>query len=215
MKIEMRLDDRLGAVIPEIRNVTFGLWGSELPEHAAIQRLARAGFPIWSPGHLDTEAPHSPLLEMFAIIEGESGSYLKAWHANVLRDPPFTGDIVLNSEGQMTVRSIDMGFIQLNVNVAPDLLIAPTEEAMKAFVEARFAARPELTRADLSAHIAHDLWLDRGFGPWFAYKPGTANYKLKKRRGAKGIANWLLRSFVGKIDDEGNPSGTYPRLDFV
>lgn len=216
MKTELRFDHRFGVAIPEIRDVTFGLWGSELPEHAAIQRLVRAGFPVWVPSHLDVESPHSPLLEMFAIIEGESGSYVKAWHANVLRDPPFTGQIVLDEMGMMTIKSIDLGFIQLNVNVVPDATVTPNEPTMAAYVQSQFDHHPELARADLSAMIAHDLWLERGFKPWFAYKPGTDNYRQKKARGAKAIGNWLARSFVGRIDPlTGAPSDRYPRLEYT
>lgn len=209
MKIEMRLDERSGVVVPEIRDVTWGLWGAELPEHAAIQRLVKAGFPIWLPSHRDVEVPHSPLLEMFAIIEGESGSYVRAWHANVLRNPPITGEIVLNELGQMTVRSIDLGFIQRNVNVT-DIALAPNTGTMEEWVNAQFAAYPELARADLSAMVGYSLWQDRGFQPWYAYRPGTEAYQAKKMRGAKAIANYLLRTQVGKMAD-----GKFARVDFA
>lgn len=197
----------------EIRDVTYGLWGSELPEHSAIQRLVKAGFPIWVPSHLDIAEPHSPLLDMFAIIEGESGSYLRAWHMNVLRDPPITGDIVRDSEGRMTVRSIDLGFIQRNVDMADEKL-PMTEEASKAFVDAKFVQYPQLARADLASMVAFDLWQDRGFKPWYAYKPGTDGFRLKKRRAAKAIGNYLLRSFVGKVDDTGALGTRFPELIF-
>lgn len=182
----------------EIRNVTYGLWGEELPIWMAIQRLVKAGF-------------HDPrvLLNMFAIIEGESGSYLRAWHANIKRTPSPELKIIYDPEGKMTVKSIDLGFIQRNVVLNPQVVIEPTEVAMKEFVNRMFEENPKLARADTSAEIAYDLYLDRGFAPWFAYKPGEESFRLKKRRGAKAIGNYLLRTQVGKDEN-----GKFPVLDF-
>jgi hypothetical protein len=201
--------------VEEIRNVTYGLWGSELPEHSAIQRLAKAGFPIWVPSHREIVQPHSPLQIMFAIIEGESGGYLKAWHANVLRDPPFTGDIVRTTDQKMTIRSIDLGFIQRNVDMT-DFKVEMTEEAMKAVVDDLFEVKyPQLARADLSAAIAFDLWQDRGFKPWYAYQPGTPRFRVKMFRAAMALGNWLSRSFVGKYDAAGEPAEVFRKLVFL
>jgi len=182
----------------EIRNVTWGLWGEELPEWIAIQRLVRAGF-------------HDPrvLLNMFAIIEGESGSYIRAWHANVKRTPAPESNIIYNEEGEMEIKSIDLGFIQRSVALSPHAFVAPTEEDMEIFVNKMFDENPLLARADTAAEEAYELYLERGFQPWYAFKPGTPEFRLKKRRGSKAIGNYLLRTQVGK-----DSNGKLPYLNF-
>jgi hypothetical protein len=199
--------------VEEIRNVTFGLWGSELPPHAAIQRLAKAGFPIWVPSHLELDHPHSPLQEMFAIIEGESGGYLKAWHANLARDAD--GAIAYDATGRMTIKSIDLGFIQRNIVLSPQIKMEPVYGPMEAFVTSQFAAYPHLARADLAAASAFDLWQDRGFKPWYAYRPGTDAYRVKKFIAAQALGNWLARSFVGKYDSAGDEAPDFRKLVYL
>jgi hypothetical protein len=189
----------------EYRDVTFGYWGVELKEWQAIQRLVLAGF-----GEVRL------LTNMFAIIEGESGSYTKAWHANVLRDPLHTGPIVRNETGQMLVQSVDLGFIQRNVDVAGSgTWVDMTEEAMASMVNALFDENPALADAQLSAEIAFDLFSQRGFQPWFAYKPGTVGFYAKKRRAAKAIANYILRTQVGRFAEVESDGGKIPTVEFV
>lgn len=180
----------------EIRDVTYGLWGYKLPNWQSATYLVRAGF-------------HDPrvLLNMFAIIMGESGSYLNAWHANVRRTPE--DNILYDIYGNMTVKSIDLGYIQKNVEISPDFVVQPTAAAMKPLVEAKFAEFPGLADAQESAYIAYDLYLARGFAPWYAYKPGTPEWQLKKKSGAKAIADFLIHTQVGKID------GKLPKLVWV
>jgi hypothetical protein len=180
----------------EIRNVTWGLWGEELEHWQSIQRLVLGGF----------QDPRV-LLNMFAIIEGESGEYTRAWHANVVRNAD--GTIQRDDQERMTVKSIDLGFCQFNVVLPAPLKMAMTEDAMRPFVEGMFNANPDYARADTSAAKAHELYLRRGFQPWYAYKPGTEAFKLKKRYGAKAIAEYLIRTQVGKVD------GKFPRLEWV
>ena len=179
----------------EIRNVSFGLWGEELKEWQAIQRLVAAGF----------QDPRL-LARMFAIIEGESGSYQRAWHANVMRLPadesdlpPYGGDIKRDAEGRMTIKSIDLGFIQRNVDI-PDAVMAMTPEAMEPFVDGLFNKYPRLTDPWTAAEEAYALYLDRGFQPWYAYQPGTPAFKAKVKRGCQAVGNYLAKVLVDDGD---------------
>jgi hypothetical protein len=189
----------------EIQHVTWDLDGTELAEWQAIQRLYRAGFQDML-----------TLGTMFAIIEGESGSYTRAWHANVTRTTD-NNEIVRDSRNGidfMCIESIDLGFIQYNVKAGPQW-IAMTVDAMAIFVDAQFAKRPELADAQLSSEIAHDLFIDRGFQPWYAYKPGTIGFYQKKRRAAKAIGDWYLRTQVGRLAHVSEDGGNFPRLKFI
>lgn len=172
----------------EIRDVTWGLWGVELKEWQAIQRLYLAGFR-------DAQI----LAKMFAVIEGESGSYTKAWHANVMRESVSKG-ILYDSQGRMTIKSVDLGFIQRNVALPAPVAVDPTPEAMKPVIEELFERYPRLARADHSSEEAWLLFQDRGFSPWYAYKPGTPEFKAKVKRGAKAVGNYLNRVLVDDGD---------------
>lgn len=188
----------------EIMHITWDLDGVELAEWQAIQRLYRAGF-------------HDMLTlgTMFAIIEGESGSFTKAWHANVNRDS--AGNIVRDNragEDYMCITSIDLGFIQYNVNV--DNQFVPMDASyMQAYVDALWIHYPELADAQQSSEKAYDLFVDRGFLPWYAYKPGTLGFYQKKRRAAKAIGDWYLRTQVAKLADIPEDGGKIPRLKFM
>jgi hypothetical protein len=129
----------------------------------------------------------------------------------VKRTPAPELAIVYDGDGRMTVKSIDLGFIQRNVDVVPDFVTEPSAEAMKLFVDGMFSKYPRLARADTAAEDAYELFLERGFSPWYAYKPGTEGFKIKKRYGAKAIGNYLLRTQVGRMEIDG---GKYPKLDF-
>lgn len=189
----------------EIQNVTYGFWGVELKEWQTIQRLVLAGF-----GEVRI------LTNMFAIIEGESGSYTKAWHANVRRTPDEVKEIVYDSNGRMFVKSIDLGFIQRNVPVAGGgVWVDPTETAMASFVNEMYEKNPDLADAQKSAEIAFDLFTDRGFQPWYAYQPGTTRFYQKKRRAAKAIANYILRTQVNKFAEVESDGGKIPTVEFV
>ena len=172
----------------EIRNVTWGLWGEELKEWQAIQRLYLAGFR-------DVQL----LARMFAIIEGESGSYLKAWHANVKRDST-TKNIIYSAKGEMEIKSIDLGFIQKNVVLPAPVSVLPLPEVMKPIVDELFERFPKLARADTAAEIAWEMFQDRGFSPWYAYKPGTPEFKGKVKRGCQAVGNYLGRVLIDDGD---------------
>jgi hypothetical protein len=191
---------RTAPIADEILDVTWGLWGVELAEWQAIQRLVNAGFV------------HPKVLTiMFAIIEGESGSYTKAWHANVARDS--AGKIVRKTEDgaeYMQIKSIDLGFIQRNVNVT-DEWVEIHKDAMRDYVENLFSLYPNLALASESAEIAFDLYSERGFQPWYAYKPTEHQFVLKKRRAARAIANMTNRLYVGRLEEDG---GNFPILDY-
>lgn len=197
----------------EIRNITWGLWGAELSHVQTIQRIITAGFPIWKA----EPQPHSPALNMFAIVEGESGEYQRAWHSNVERwsdenktikrfeqqaDLSFKAVPLGSPEPDlvfMRVKSIDLGFMQVNKQVGE--YVEMGLEAVELFVEAQFAKYPELASPVESCQVALALWKSRGFQPWYAYQPGTEKWRLKKRYGAIAFGQWLVNSFVGKDPD--------------
>lgn len=198
-------------VVEEIRDITWGLWGEELSHEQAIQRIVAAGFPLKG----------GVVLTMFAIVEGESGEYQRAWHVNVERNDDGTirrywwnGSMwitvpVDGSPTYMKVKSIDLGFMQFNVNV-PDEMVEMDSEALDVWVNTKFDENPDLADPWKSAERAYTLWRSRGFSPWYAYKPGTPEFRLKKRYGALAIARWLVHSFVGK-----DPDGKLPRIAYV
>jgi hypothetical protein len=189
----------------EIRDVTFGFWGVELKEWQTIQRLVLAGF-----GEVRL------LTNMFAIIEGESGSYTKAWHANVRRTDDAEKAIVYDTNGRMFVKSVDLGFIQRNTPMpGGGVWVDPTEAQMKVFIDELYAKNPDLADAQKSAEIAFDLFSLRGFSPWYAYQPGTTRFYQKKRRAGKAIANYILRTQVGKFAEVETDNGKIPTVEFV
>ena len=185
---------RTATLIEEIRGVTWDLWGQELSHEQAIQRIIVSGFPIKG----------GIALKMFAIVEGESGEYQRAWHANVERLPDgiikrYDAQGLIDPEGEyMKVKSIDLGFMQFNVEVSPDALIRMTKADMDTYVDNWFTVRAELADPWESAALAYDLWLRRGFQPWYAYRPGTEPFALKMRYGALAFSNWLVHSYVGR-----------------
>lgn len=177
--------------VEEIRGVTWDLWGQELSHEQSIQRIVNAGFPIKG----------GVALKMFAVVEGESGEYQRAWHANVFRNAD--GTIQLDSANRMRVKSIDLGFMQFNVEVDPDVLVEATVEAMSVWVERMFMQNPWAADPVESAERAYELWTRRGFQPWYAYKPGTPEWKRKLKYGALAFGNWLAHAHVGKDPDTG------------
>lgn len=167
------------ASLEELYGITWGLWGAELDPWQAAQRLYRAGF---------TDA--KTLATFWAVLEAESGGFLKAWHHNVERE--LDGSIKRDAEGRMTVKSTDLGFIQRNVLHSPAIRLRVEAEASAKFVEALFAELPELARGDESAAIAFQMFQSRGFQPWYAYTNGS--YKRSLERGCLAVAN-----FLGKV----------------
>lgn len=180
-------------MVEEIRGITWDLWGEELSHEQTIQRLVRAGFPVWRINP-DTKAPESPLLIMFSIVEGESGEYKKAWHINVQRN---SDDTIFRDElGRMVAKSIDLGFMQFNVAISPVRHLEMDATVIEDFVNSMFDANPDLAIPSESAKKAFSRWLIDGYKPWYAYKPGTDPWHLKMTYGSKAFSNWLVHSFV-------------------
>ena len=161
-------------MVEEIRGVTWDLWGEQLKPWIAAQRLYKAGFK-----DLDT------LAVMWATIEAESGGYLQAWHHNVKRNPD--GSIFRSEDGLFEVLSTDLGFIQKNMVHNPHAILS--DEESPAMVRDLFDAFPDLARADKSAEIAHGMFLQRGFDPWYAYKNGS--YKKSMGRACAAVGNFV------------------------
>lgn len=159
----------------EIRGITWDLDGEQLKPWLAAQRLYKAGFK-----------DANLLATMWAVIEAESGGYLKAWHHNVERNLDGT---ILVIDGLMTVKSTDLGFIQKNIVHDPRQILPVEGNQSKLFVEDLFVAYPELARADSSAEIAFELYTRRGFQPWYAH--GNGSYKKSMGRACAAVANFL------------------------
>lgn len=160
----------------EIRGITWDLDGEQLKPWLAAQRLYKAGFK-----------DANILAVMWAVIEAESGGYLKAWHHNVERDEE--GKILVSEDGLMIVKSTDLGFIQKNIVHNPHVILPIEGNQSKLFVEDLFVAYPDLARADKSAEIAFNLYKTRGFQPWYAHSNGS--YKKSMGRACAAVGNFI------------------------
>lgn len=190
-----------------IRNINYGFGGVELAEWQTIQRLVRSGF-------VDVRI----LGTMFAIVEGESGSYTRAFHCNVDRTLDENGKpdrIVrktIDGVDHMYVKSVDLGFMQINTDLpGVGQWVAMTEEAVAEFINKMFDAEPWKGDAQLSSVYAYELYLQRGFHPWYAWKPDDISFQEKKRRAGKAIANYYLRTQVPKLPID---NGKYAEVVF-
>jgi hypothetical protein len=166
--------------LEEIRDITWGFAGAQLYPWQAAQRLYKAGF-------VDAKL----LAVAWAVMEAESGGYLKAFHHNVRRNPDGT---ILRNGNQMTVVSTDLGFIQRNVFHSGGRQIEISAAASAAFLEALFDDNPELADGQASAEIAHDLFVDRGWQPWVAHR--NLSYKRSLPRGGEAVGNYLGASLL-------------------
>lgn len=182
-----------------IRNINYGFMGVELAEWQAIQRLVRSGF-----------SDLRVLGTMFAIVEGESGSYTKAFHCNVDRTLDANGnpDLIVrkNIDGAeyMHVNSVDLGFMQFNTDLPGDgEWVEMHTEAVAEFINQMFDMEPWKADAQLSSEFAYEMFLRRGFKPWVAYKPDDIHFQEKKRRAGKAIANYYLRTQVPRLPIDG------------
>jgi hypothetical protein len=185
--------------LEHITNVTYGFGGAELAEWQVIQRLVRSGFS-------DLRVVGT----MFAIVEGESGSYTRAFHCNVDRTLDINGKrdriVRKNIDGadHMFVKSVDLGFMQFNTDVpGAGKWIKMDEEVVAEFITEMFNAEPWKGNAQLSSERAYELYLERGFQPWYAYKPNEIEFQEKKRRAGKAIANYYLRTQVPPLPIDG------------
>ncbi len=191
-----------------INKINYGFGGVELAEWQAIQRLVRSGF-------VDLRI----LGIMFAIVEGESGSYTRAFHCNVDRTLDANGnqDLIvrkqINGIDHMFVKSIDLGFMQFNTDLpGTGQWVEMNEEAVAEFVNQMFDAEPWKADAQLSSERAYEMYLQRGFQPWYAYKPDDVRFQEKKRRAGKAIANYYLRTQVPKLPID---NGKFARVELV
>jgi hypothetical protein len=158
----------------EIRGVTWDLGGWRLYPRQKAQYAYAGGFTNVK---LQQEA--------LATFDGESGGYLKAWHINVRRNED--GTIFREDDGRLTAKSVDLGWIQKNIDLGNKLL-ADSEAAD--FIEEVFTqGHPELARPLFSATLAYRMYLERGWDPWYAYSNG--GYKRHLGSAALGIGNWL------------------------
>lgn len=165
----------------EILGITWGLDGEELKPWQAAQRLYKAGFK-------DAKI----LATMWAIMESESGGFLKAWHHNVVRNED--GTILRSEDNLMEIKSTDLGFIQKNIVHSPHEIIPIDANQSQLFVDLLFNAFPELARGDESAIIAWNLYKFRGFQPWYAWSNGS--YQKSLERGILATGNYLGMSLV-------------------
>jgi hypothetical protein len=185
--------------LEHINKITYGFGGAELAEWQVIQRLVRSGFS-------DLRVVGT----MFAIVEGESGSYTRAFHCNVDRTLDINGqrDLIVrkNIDGadHMFVKSVDLGFMQFNTDLPGTGQWIKMDEAVVAeFITEMFNAEPWKANAQLSSERAYELYLQRGFQPWYAYKPDDIGFQEKKRRAGKAIANYYLRTQVPPLPIDG------------
>lgn len=164
----------------EIQHVTYDFDGARLQPWQAVHK---AGF---------TDA--KLLATGYAVMMGESGRYLKAWHHNVLRNEDDT--ILRDEQGRMTVRSTDLGFIQKNIAHSPAKVLEMTPEASGALIESLFAANPKLALGDESAKIAWAMFNSKDntgqkrlWTPWYAWVNG--NYKKGLPSACEAVGNFL------------------------
>lgn len=139
---------------------------------------------------------------MFAIVEGESGSYTRAFHCNVNRTQDEEKLIVrkqINGVDFMKVNSVDLGFMQFNTPIPGDTWVQMTTDAVSDFINRLFEDEPWKADAQESSERAYELYLRRGFQPWYAWKPDDPRFHEKKRRAGKAIANYYLRTQVPKL----------------
>ena len=215
----------MAVTLEEIRGVTWDLQvagdGEDMPNWMIVRRLAQS--PFWAEGP-------NVVLNMFAITQGESGGWLKAYHLNVEREPADANGHRLikrypplepGGPDRMKVKSVDMGLMQINIVLPVPMLIDMTTDAITVWMQKMYSDRPDLARADESIEIAWQKYKNNkaaggtGYGPWYAYQPGTDRWRMKKRYGSQAVAEFLLRDYVGKVDATGHPSNYYPRLEFV
>jgi hypothetical protein len=181
--------------LEHIYKINYGFGGVELAEWQAIQRLVRSGFT-------DLRV----LGTMFAIVEGESGSYTRAFHCNVDRTLDADGkrDLIVRKEINgvecMHVNSVDLGFMQFNTDIpGAGIWLEMREEVVADFIKTMFAAEPWKADAQRSSERAYEMYLQRGFQPWYAYQPDEVHFQEKKRRAGKAIANYYLRTQVPRL----------------
>jgi len=173
--------------------VNYGFYGERLDTVQRTQRLYNTKDRTW--GFKDVFT----LAIAYAVMMGESGGYLKAFHHNVERDAE--GNIVrhiIDNKEHMKVKSTDLGFIQKNTPHSPNVMIEMTKEASLEFVDELFISNPALCIGWDSCKIAYNMYLNRGFSPWYAYTNGS--YKKSLDQASVAVGKLAANKFLGDSD---------------
>jgi hypothetical protein len=183
----------LAATIEEIWNVTWSFGtGPRLDPIQSMQRLYAAGFK-----------DASLLCVAYATMMSESGRYLKAWHANVVRNVDGTVKRIVRESDPgkeyMLVKSIDLGYCQFNVTFNPWIEIEISETVILPWVETLFEEHPEYANAWEACVIAWDFFTRRGWTPWYAHTNGS--YKRGLPSASLAVARFLRMKHVGDRPD--------------
>lgn len=173
----------------EIRGVTYDFTGERLfPFQAAQYLYQAASLKAGQQFYPFREA--KTLMTACAVMGGESLWYLKAWHANVARNPD--GTINRPQPGMLTIKSIDLGWIQRNADIEDvDIL----DEDVEPLVQELFSSGDYayLDRPARAAEEAARLFIARGWQPWYAYSNG--GWKRHLPNAGVAVANFLAVEF--------------------
>lgn len=156
------------------KGIIWDLDGARLLPWQAADRLYQGGFT-------------DPLLlaEACSVMKAESGWYLKAWHINAVYNED--GTLKKDAGGRITVKSVDLGFIQKNVVMPGGSLLEPTPEAADQLIDSLFKSNPKLANGIESSKIAFQMYQQRGFQPWYAWVNGFSKQYLDD--GALAVGN--------------------------
>lgn len=173
-----------------IQNVSYGFYGPRLDPVQRMQRLYGGGFK-----------DAALLVVSYAVMMGESGGYLKAFHHNTERNEDETiKRYIVDGKECMKVFSTDLGFIQKNTPHSPAKLIEMTEEASLAFVDELFVKYPELSNGYDSCKVAWQMYntvvggKKREFAPWYAYVNKT--YVKSLDHASVSLGKWAANKFI-------------------
>lgn len=188
LEVDQENGDLFGAAaVEEIYGITYKFDGERLDPVQSVQRLYLAGFK------------ELKLLGIgYAVMMGESGRYLKAWHANVRRLPD--GTISRREDAgtsYMRVSSVDLGYCQFNVPTF-DEEVEMHPEATAEFVAGLFDNHPEYADGFLSCEEAWSFYQRRGWSPWYAYV--NKSYKRGLPSSGPALCNYFGMSVVGQKD---------------
>lgn len=177
-----------------IENISYGFYGPRLDQVQRMQRLYGGGFK-----------DASLMVVAYAVMMGESGGYLKAFHHNVERNPDETiKRYNINGEDHMKVISTDLGFIQKNTLHSPAALVLMTEDESLAFVDGLFEDHPELANGYDSCAVAWQMYntvvggKKRLFTPWFAYL--NKSYVKSLPNASVALGKWAANKYLNEPD---------------
>jgi hypothetical protein len=191
----------------EIQHVSWDFYGDRLDQVQRCQRLFNVKGNDW--GFKDAFI----LALAYAIMMGESGGYLKAYHHNVERNDDrtiaryyFTGTSYVTDQSQsvdgfeyMKVLSTDWGFIQRNVVNSPAVFLRMDATIVKKYVDDFYLLHPELADGYKSSNIAWNM-SKKGtdFTPWFAYDNG--GYKKSLGNACVAVGKFLANKYLNDPD---------------